>query len=319
MLARRLPAALPALPVALPAVGSRCACSRRLLPRRLPLGAGRLQSTNTQPRRRDQPEWAGQPAASAAAATPAEEPRDEGGGKPEGGEEPPKKGWRSIDRTIMKHVAILTGSQVMLNLGMGFMVPVMPLFAREMGGHLGATGVGLIIAAPSITRLLCNLPFGMLADKIGRKPLMWMGTAITSVSMIGHAAASSIGSLLSWRLLLGVGNSSSWSGSSAYMQDLSDKAPDHRGTILGFQQATIGSVWIVGPAIGGFCAEAWGLQNSFIIAGVGSALCSLGYRHLPETLKLGQKERDTAAEPDRAAEPDVRTQAYLPLRRRYSD
>ena len=53
-------------------------------------------------------------------------------------------------------VAILTGSQVILNLGMGFMVPVLPLFARDMaessGYHLGATGVGLIIAAPSITR-----------------------------------------------------------------------------------------------------------------------------------------------------------------------
>ena len=142
--------------------------------------------------------------------------------------------------------------------------------------------------------------------------LAHLHTAITSVSMIGHAAASSIGSLLSWRLLLGVGNSSSWSGSSAYMQDLSDKAPDHRGTILGFQQATIGSVWIVGPAIGGFCAEAWGLQNSFIIAGVGSALCSLGYRHLPETLKLGQKDPDKAAELDSAAEPDVRNPQACP-------
>jgi hypothetical protein len=39
-------------------------------------------------------------------------------------------------------------------------------------------------------------------------------------------------------------------GSSAYMQDLSDRAPQHRGKIMGFQQATIGSVWIIGPAIG---------------------------------------------------------------------
>jgi MFS family permease len=44
----------------------------------------------------------------------------------------------------------------------------------------------MIIAAPSVTRLLCNLPFGLLCDKIGRKPLMWLGTAITSVGMVGQ-------------------------------------------------------------------------------------------------------------------------------------
>ena len=30
------------------------------------------------------------------------------------------------------------------------------------------------------------------------------------------------------------------------MQDLSDRAPQHRAKIMGFQQATIGSVWIIG-------------------------------------------------------------------------
>ena len=193
-------------------------------------------------------------------------------------------------------MAILTGSQVILNLGMGFMVPVLPLFAREMGGHLGATGVGLIIAAPSITRLLCNLPFGMLADKIGRKPLMWVGTGVTAVGTMASGLVGSLGGMLCWRLLIGVGNSASMTGSSAYMQDLSDRAPEHRGKILGFQQATIGSVWIFGPAMGGFLAEAYGYQNAFIIAGVGSALCSLGYRQLPETLKL--KPQSTRGEPD---------------------
>jgi hypothetical protein len=40
------------------------------------------------------------------------------------------------------------------------------------------------------------------------------------------------------------------------MQDLSDKAPEHRGKILGFQQAVIGSVWIFGPAIAALAIEA---------------------------------------------------------------
>ncbi len=54
-------------------------------------------------------------------------------------------------------------------------------------------------------------------------------------------------------------------------------------------QAIAGSVWVIGPAVGGILAETYGYQNSFIIAGIGSALCSLGYSYLPETLNLEKK------------------------------
>jgi hypothetical protein len=73
-----------------------------------------------------------------------------------------------MDPALMKHVAILTGSQLMLNLGFSQVVPVLPLFAQEMGGHLGATGVGMIIAAPSVARLLCNVRRRQLAPAAGR-------------------------------------------------------------------------------------------------------------------------------------------------------
>lgn len=46
---------------------------------------------------------------------------------------------------------------------------------------------------------------------------------------------------------------------------------------MGINQMIIGSVWVVGPALGGWLAETYGYRNSFIIAGVGAVLCSLGY------------------------------------------
>ena len=39
-----------------------------------------------------------------------------------------------MDRTLIRDVAILSGSQLMLNLGFSQMVPVIPLFAAQMGG-----------------------------------------------------------------------------------------------------------------------------------------------------------------------------------------
>ena len=59
-----------------------------------------------------------------------------------------------------------------------------------------------------------------------------------------------------------------------------------------------GSVWIIGPAVGGWLATNYGYTNSFVIAGVGAALCSLGYTQLPETLvsKLEKVEKEKEKE-----------------------
>ena len=67
-------------------------------------------------------------------------------------------------------------------------------------------------------------------------------------------------------------------------------------------QALVGSVWVVGPAIGGWLAEIYGFRNAFFVAGAGAALCSLGYTRLPETLKTPTVKED-AAEAATAAMP----------------
>eukprot|EP00468_Gymnochlora_sp_CCMP2014_P013464 CAMPEP_0167765852 /NCGR_PEP_ID=MMETSP0110_2-20121227/14959_1 /TAXON_ID=629695 /ORGANISM="Gymnochlora sp., Strain CCMP2014" /LENGTH=460 /DNA_ID=CAMNT_0007653695 /DNA_START=87 /DNA_END=1469 /DNA_ORIENTATION=- len=190
-----------------------------------------------------------------------------------------------VDPSLVKHVSILAGSQIMLNLGISQMIPVMPMFAAKMGGHLGATGIGLILSAPSAATLLLNFPLGRLADTVGRKPLMWCGTALTAIGTTTTGFVTSLESLLACRLLVGAGAASSMTGSGAYMADLSDRAPAHRAKIMGIHQAMVGSVWVIGPAVGGWLAETYGYRNSFVIAGVCAALCSAGYTQLPETLK----------------------------------
>eukprot|EP00466_Bigelowiella_natans_P012041 jgi/Bigna1/34837/e_gw1.7.198.1 len=154
-----------------------------------------------------------------------------------------------------------------------------------MGGHLGATGVGLILSAPSAATLLLNVPLGRLCDIIGRKPLMWCGTALTAIGTTATGfVGGSLSTLLACRLIVGAGSASSMTGSSAYISDLSDRAPQHRAKIMGVHQAIVGSVWIVGPAVGGWLAETYGYQNSFLIAGFCAMACSVGYTQLPETL-----------------------------------
>ena len=64
----------------------------------------------------------------------------------------------------------LLASQFILFLGVGALLPALPLYAQSIG--LSSSANGLVISAPALAMLVLNLPFGQAADRFGRKPLM---------------------------------------------------------------------------------------------------------------------------------------------------
>lgn len=160
-------------------------------------------------------------------------------------------------------------------------VPVLPMLAAEF--ELGATGVGMILSAPSLSRLLTNLYFGRLADRKGRKPLMVMGNLILGLASMGAALSGSVYSMLTMRLFQGLGGAASSAGSSAYTADVTSNMPQHVGKVVGVQQAIVAAAFAAGPAIGGVLAENYGSRVGFFGVGVASCLISTAYFTLPET------------------------------------
>ena len=74
------------------------------------------------------------------------------------------------------------------------------------------------------------------------------------------------------------------------MADLTDRAPHARASIMGLQSIVLSGAWVAGPVLGGLLCEAYGAQNSFLAAGLGIALCSVGYSRLqvPSLLRSQQ-------------------------------
>ncbi len=184
---------------------------------------------------------------------------------------------------LKKTVAILTGSQFINNLGFGCVIPVLPLFASDMG--LGASGVGLILSTSAVARLCLNIPLGRLSDRIGRKPLMVGGQIGTAIASIGTGVCSTLPQLLACRLLLGAGSSAALSGSGAYMADITTRAPDQRAKIIGFQSTVINIAYAVGPAVGGYLCDLYGARLMFFIVGGAALITSAGFSSLPETYR----------------------------------
>jgi MFS family permease len=185
------------------------------------------------------------------------------------------------DYDLKKTVVVLTGSQFINNLGFGCVIPVLPLFASDMG--LGASGVGLILSTSAVARLCLNIPLGRLADRIGRKPLMVGGQIGTAVASLATGVCSTLPQLLACRLLLGAGSSAALSGSGAYMADITTRAPDQRAKIIGFQSTVINIAYAVGPAVGGYLCDLYGARLMFFIVGGAALITSAGFSSLPET------------------------------------
>jgi DHA1 family multidrug resistance protein-like MFS transporter len=190
---------------------------------------------------------------------------------------------RSLDPLTRKQLGVLAVGTGVVSLGFGMVVPVLPQFAAQWG-DMGATGVGVVVAAPALAKLALNRAAGRRADTHGRVHMMVGGAATSAVGNFLTAVANSIGGVCGARLVVGSGSSMGGAASQAYLADVTSKFPKHRGAIMG----TLGSIGMVtyglGPAAGGLLAEQFGPSISFGFVGVAAAICAAAYSRLPETL-----------------------------------
>ncbi|CAK9029807.1 Quinolone resistance protein NorA, partial [Durusdinium trenchii] len=179
-----------------------------------------------------------------------------------------------------RDLSLLLASQFPVFVAVGALIPVLPLYGQEFG--LSQSSVGLLVSSPSLAKLLLNLPFGQLADQLGRKALMVGGMALCALADVGTGLAQSLPFLIVARLLLGTGLSSSDAGSSAWVADATEARPETRASFLGVQNAVIACAFVLGPAVGGWLVGEFGLRSIFFVVAFGAATCATGYSFLPE-------------------------------------
>src|SRR5829696_10130038 len=162
----------------------------------------------------------------------------------------------------------------------GVIVPVLPEFARSFGVRTAI--IGIAVSAFGIGRLVVNVPLGMVADRYGRRVVLIGGPLVTSAAMLGCAFSPNIGVFLFWRVVTGVGSAMYMTGAQIYLADIS--TPDNRAKNIATNQGALFLGVSMGPVLGGFLAEWFGLKAPFIVVGVIVLFAALhAYLRLPET------------------------------------
>ena len=107
------------------------------------------------------------------------------------------------------------------------------------------------------------IPFGRIADIHGRKKTFLYGFLVYTGSSLFCALATSPLSLISFRVVNGIGASMTFSTGVAILTSI--YPPGERGKVLGINVAAVYSGLSCGPFLGGFLTHTFGWRSIFLI------------------------------------------------------
>lgn len=148
-------------------------------------------------------------------------------------------------------------------------IPKLPAYLTDLGG---AEHKGLIISLFTITALLSRPFSGKIADKVGRIPVMVVGTSVCVVLSLLYPIITSVAGFLLLRLVHGFSTGFTPTGLTAYLADIIPA--NKRGEAMGLL-GTAGTVGMAGGlAFGPMVANNYGL-NAMFYTSSGFAILSI--------------------------------------------
>ncbi len=147
--------------------------------------------------------------------------------------------------------------------GVGIVVPLLPIYAHD----LGASGIyiGLIFGAFSISRTFLLPYFGRQSDKKGRKPFIVAGLFAYTVVSLVFILSNSVESLIALRFLQGIASAMIMPAVQAYVGDITPSGRE--GFTMGLFNMSMFMGLSIGPLIGGIIRDRFSLDTSFASMG----------------------------------------------------
>lgn len=163
-------------------------------------------------------------------------------------------------------------------LGVGIIVPIMPVFAANLGA--GGFALGMIIAAFSISRGILQPMVGSMSDRWGRKGFLITGLFVYGLVGLLIPQATAVSHLIVIRMFHGVGSAMIVPIALAYISFLAP--PGHEGRYMGYLNIAIFTGIGCGPIIGGLFSDLWGFSSVFYVMALLSFLAfAMVIRYLP--------------------------------------
>ncbi len=184
-----------------------------------------------------------------------------------------------------KSVGALSSIFALRMMGLFLILPVFSTYAHGLDGALEHPElVGIALGAYGLTQALFQIPFGMMSDKFGRKPVIAAGMLIFAIGSVIAALATTIEAVLLGRIIQGSGAVAA--AVIALTADLTRE--EHRTKAMASIGITIGLSFAISMAIAPILNEWVGVSGIFALTAVFSLLSILVlYLVVPEPKNTG--------------------------------
>jgi MFS family permease len=159
---------------------------------------------------------------------------------------------------------VLAVAVAVSNLGVGFISPLLPVYAQMLGA--GGFLIGLIFSTFSIARVIFMPLAGAASDRYGRKSFIMVGLLFYALCSAGYIFATQAWLLVGIRFFQGMASAMIFPIAMAAIADLTPT--DKAGTMVGSFHAPIYIGLGFGPLLGGVLADWVSISANFIVMGL---------------------------------------------------
>lgn len=177
-------------------------------------------------------------------------------------------------------------------LGIGIIMPVLPLYAKSLGAT--AFVVGLLSSAFALSRLFFAPYIGSISDGYGKKRLMIIGLSLYIVFSVAYVLADNVMWLFIIRFVEGFASAMVTPVAQAYVGDIVPKGKEGEYMNLFTISLFVGNA--LGPFLGGYLSDVFSFSMPFFAMG-GMALIALlmVIFLVPEIKSVSKKQKSSKA------------------------
>jgi MFS family permease len=171
--------------------------------------------------------------------------------------------------------------------GVGIVVPLLPVYAHDLGAR--GLAIGLIFGAFAISRTLFLPYFGALSDRKGRKPLIITGLFAYAIISLVFIAVVDVNGLIFIRFLQGIASAMIMPVVQAYVGEITPHGRE--GFTMGMFNTSVFLGLSLGPVVGGVINDSFSLDAAFLSMGL---LALLGFLFSTYFLPPTREEKTVA-------------------------
>ena len=168
-------------------------------------------------------------------------------------------------------------------LGLSMVAPILPTYAESF--QVSYTLVGFVVSAFAVTRMVLDMPAGLLSRRFDKKGIMILGLTLLTVSSIIAGLAPNYITLVIARMIEGAGSALYVTTATVFLAQISGEEKRGQWMSLYMGMLLLGSIF--GPTFGGFLADTYDIRAPFFAYAIITGLAVIPTLALPKLANSG--------------------------------